>query len=325
MIDSLDTNLLASSKKPVAPVTLPSPANEKRKKTLKVFAYIAIFLFFLIFFFVLKIPNSLVQNLALSALNQDPSLQWQADRIQTRALLLPHLYAENLSLQAASGSSIHFKTMRIFPSLFSLIPWTGSFQPKISFDGESYQAKFTGSIRPKTMDVELSVANADFSKLTPLLEAGIDIKGILSSLKSELSLSNNRLSQASGTIEAQGKNLVIDPAAFGVPMALPILDIGILDIQAKAERGKVLLEKMQLGSPGKDLEVRASGDMQLMDNMDFSRLNLKLRVKPSEKILQAMPALRSMLGSMGALQSDGFYAMKISGTLNQMGLPQPDP
>jgi type II secretion system protein N len=102
------------------------------------------------------------------------------------------------------------------------------------------------------------------------------------------------------------------------------LDLGALDLQARADKGKVTLEKVSVGSPGRDLEVRASGVIQLSDNVQFSRMDLRLRLKPSAKILAAMPSLKTMLETVAALQGDGFYSMRLSGTFAQPGLPQPD-
>jgi type II secretion system protein N len=164
----------------------------------------------------------------------------------------------------------------------------------------------------------------DLTELVPLMEAGYQLKGVVDSLETDVSLPDGRLAQASGSLAVKGKNFVVDPSALHLPLPLPILDLGALDIQARADNGKVILERISLGTPGKDLELRGSGTIQLSDNPQFSRLELRLRLKPSAKILGAMPSLKTMLETIAAPQSDGFYATKISGTLAQMGLPQPD-
>jgi type II secretion system protein N len=322
-VDTLDPNLLASSKKAKAPPPIPEAAGVTRRRNfLKAVAYTAIFLAAVIFFFYIKTPASIVQGFVLNTLNQGGSLQWQADSISTRMLLLPHLRAENLSVAPTRGNfpPMKFDTMRIYPSFLSLIPWTGKMNPALSFDGTAYKAEFSGKAWPNGSALNLSIENMDFTELVPLLEAGVRLKGVVESLDTELELVGGRLSQANGTITAKGKNFVVDPSAFSLPLPLPILDLGALDLQARADKGRLNIEKFSIGTPGKDLEVRGTGSIQLMDTIQFSRLDLRLRIKPSAKIISAMPALQGMLTTIAAPQSDGFYAMKLSGTFMQMGL-----
>lgn len=326
-VDTLDPNLLASGKKAKAPPPVPVPASVAlRRNILKALAYVAIFFSALTFFFYLKTPSSIVQGFVLNTLNQGGTMQWQADSIGTRLLLLPHLRAENLSVAPTRGSfpPVLFNEMRIYPSLFSLIPWTGKMNPAFSFSGTAYKAEFSGKAWPNGSALNLNVENMDFSELVPLLEAGVRLKGMVEKLDTELELVGGRLSQANGIISAKGKNFVVDPSAFSLPLPLPILDLGALDIQGRLDKGRLNISKLSLGTAGKDLEVRGTGTIQLMDNIQFSRVDLRLRVKPSAKIIAAMPALQGMLGTIAAPQSDGFYAMKVSGTFSQIGLPQPD-
>jgi type II secretion system protein N len=323
-VDTLDPNLLASGKK-----ATPPPLNAPRtrgQKAAKMAAYVGIFLAAFLFFFYLKTPSSLVQGIVLNTLNQGGAMQWQADSVSSRILLLPHINAENLSVSSTRDAfpTFSFDEIRIFPSLFSLVPWTGHMNPAFSFDGTAYKAKFSGKAWPNTPALYLTLENLDLTQLTPLVENGAHMKGVVSDLNADVSLDGNRLSHASGTVALKGKNFVVDPSAFQLPLPLPILDLGALDIQARADKGKVTLEKVSVGSPGRDLEVRASGTIQLSDNIQFSRMDLHLRLKPSPKILAAMPSLKTMLETVAALQGDGFYATRLSGTFAQPGLPQPD-
>jgi type II secretion system protein N len=326
-VDTLDPNLLSSGKKAKAPPPIPvPPAVARNRRILKPVAYIAIFFSALIFFFYVKTPASLVQGVVLNTLNQGGSMQWQADSISSRLFLFPHLKAENLTVAPTRGTfpPVLFDEMRIFPSFLSFIPWTGKMNPAFSFDGTAYKAEFAGKAWPNGSALNLTVEKLDFSELVPLIEAGVRLKGVIDSLNTELELAGGRLSQANGTVSAKGKNFVVDPSAFSLPLPLPILDLGALDLRGRLDKGRLNIEKFSVGTPGKDLEVSGSGSIQLMDTIQFSRVDLRLRIKPSAKIMTAMPALQGMLGTIAALQPDGFYAMKVSGTFTQMGLPQPD-
>lgn len=319
-IDTLDTNLLASGKKqksPDEPATLPS----KRKKIIKILAYSGVFLSALIFFFYLKTPKTLVQGLVLNTLNQQRNLLWQADSLEFRLFLLPHLKAEKLSVEPRFPGAfppITFDELRLYPSFFSTL----FLNPSISFDGKTYGADFDGSFSQKNTAIDLTIKNADLTKITLL--SGVDVKGVVTNLATDVTMEGNRLSRLSGTIEGEGKGFILDPASLGVPIALPILDLGPLKLKASSQNGKLKIESLQLGAAGKDLEIRITGDVTLADVLQMSRIDLRLKLKPSEKILQAMPAIRTTLGNMGALQADGFYAMKMVGQLSGVILPTPD-
>jgi len=318
-IDTLDTNLLASGKRK-APEEATVPPT-KRKRIFKTLAYVAIFLTALVFFFSLKTPKTMVQGLVLNTLNQQRNLVWQADSLEFRVFLKPHLKAENLSVEPRFPGAfppLAFDELRIFPSFLRLL----TLNPAASFDGTIYGADFDGSFAQRSTALTLDLNNADLTKI-PALE-GKNLQGILTTLQTDITLDGGHLSRLSGTIKGEGRGFVLDPASFGVPIALPILDLGTLKLQATSQNGKVKIESLQLGAPGKDLEVRITGDVTLADVMQLSRIDLRLKLKPSEKILRAMPAIETTLKNMGALQADGFYAMKMVGQLNGVILPTPD-
>lgn len=317
--DTLDTNLLASSRQQKAEPTQPTPIH-RGKKAIKALSYVGIFLAAFFFFCYLKLPNSLVQSLVLSAVNQPGSgLQWQADSLSLGFFLSPHLTAKGLSTNGNFQiPPLKIDSLVVGPSLLSL--------PSLafSFSGEAYQSKFSGSAAPKAQSFNVNWQDVNLEKLTPLRDQGIELQGIITSALVNMALTNGRLSQSDGEIKVTGKNFVIDPAALHIPMPLPIMDVGQVDIQGRLTRGKLSLTRAQLGSPGKDLQLLATGEIQLNDNINFSRADLRLKLKPSEKILGAMPALKQMLSTLAYLQPDGFYAMKTSGTFMQMNLPTPD-
>ncbi|MGE3262800.1 MAG: type II secretion system protein GspN [Bacteriovoracia bacterium] len=328
-VDTLDTNLLSSrGKKSEATPTEPAAPVSRGKKAMKIAAYVLIFLVALLFFMIMKVPDSAVTNLTLTQLNLNTPYNWRADKVGFRLFFLPHLVFEKLELepkfQIGSGASI--TKMQIYPSLLSLIPSGPTPNFRGSFSAEAYKGNFSGSFSlGSNTDVSLQVENLDLASFTPLSQAGIDLKGVLTSLITDLSLEGQRLSKGDGTIRAAGKNIVLDPASLQLPVALPILDLGPLEIQAKLLRGKLLLEKVQLGGPTKDLELRVEGNIQLAEPVNYSRLDLRLRLKPSDRLLRALPTLQSMLDSLAAKRSDGFYGMKLAGSIAAVGLPQPDP
>lgn len=325
----VDTSLLPGGIQAGSGSELPPLAQSRAKRILKALAYVAIFFAALILFIALKLPDSLISNSVLNALNTNTPYRWQAEKINAKFLLLPHLNTEKLTMESKGVGStmppITFDTMKVYPSLLSLIPITGAFRPRVSFDGTAYQATLQGSAK---MGNDLSVnflgENVNLAKLTPLREMGVDLQGVFTSLTTQLDAENGDLSRANGTFDIQGKGLVVDPAALPIPMSLPILDLGPADIKAKITNGRVDLERFQLGGTGKDLELRVTGDIRLSRNPAFSPANLRVVLKFSPKVMQAMPSLKGLLDSLATPQPDGGYAMRFSGTLANLGMPRQD-
>lgn len=325
----VDTSLLPGGMRPDASATLAPLPQSRLKKILKALAYVAIFFAALILFILLKLPDSLISNSVLNALNNNTPYRWQAEKINARFFLLPHLSTEKLTMEGKGFGStmppITFDTMKVYPSLLSLIPITGAFKPRVSFDGSAYQASLQGSAKlGNDLSVNFVGENVNLAKLTPLRDMGVDLQGVFTNLTTQLDADGGDLSRANGSVEIQGKGLVVDPAALPIPMSLPILDLGPADIKAKITQGRVDLERFQLGGAGKDLDLRVSGDIRLSKNPAFSPANLRVLLKFSPKVFQAMPSLKGLLDTLATPQPDGSYAMRFSGTLANLGMPRPD-
>jgi len=325
--DTLDTNLLSSGRKRANAEANTPPPVTRSKKIFKFLGYSSLFLSFFLFFIFLKLPSSLLQSLIMGALNQPGNpLQWQADQVKITFFPLPGISLTSLSTPGNFQiPPLSFDEITLRPSFLSLIPITGSFSPSIGFQGKAYQFSFEGTVSPlNSPSLVLKAKDVDLMKLGPLREKGIELQGVLSEIDIDVSLPQNRLSQAEGKIAIKGKNFLVDPAALSLPVPLPILDTGAIQVEASILNGRASLRNSSLGAPGKDIQLFANGDIQLNDRMENSKVDLRLRLKISDKIFTAMPALRQMLNTLATQQPDGFYAMKTSGTLERMNLPVPD-
>jgi type II secretion system protein N len=288
--NSLDPSLLASAKKPKPKAKGPADGggapvvvDPRAKRILKIAAYIAIFCSSLVFFTILKIPDSVVANVALNALNTQTPYRWQAEKIGLAFFLTPHIYFEKLNLepQAPDGLAFALTELRIYPNPFSLLPIGGPPALGGSFKADAYSARFTGSFTAgASISLKLETENTDLAKLTPLSEAGLNIKGIAKSLYLKLTMPNQRLSGSDGQVQLSGKNLVFDPGPLALPMALPILNLGDVEIRGTISHGQLKIEKFQVGGAKGDLEVQASGTITLSDMLALTRLDIHLRVKP---------------------------------------------
>ncbi len=171
----------------------------------------------------------------------------------------------------------------------------------------------------------METTSLDLTRVTPLSRGGLDLKGNVTNLFLQFALPGQRLSMANGELTLQGKNIVFDPAALRIPMPLPILNFGDVDVKATVNRGQMKIEKFKLGSPGKDLEVQiVSGTVTFSDIMQNTRYELRVQIRPSAGIQAAMPSLTTMLDGFAAKKPDGFYALKLQGTMGMPGLPVKD-
>ncbi len=309
--ESLDTNLLQSARRVKAPDGAPISISARRKKmALKGLAYLVFFLVSVIFFTLIKIPDSAIANYILNEANRSSTAySFTAEKISVRFFPLPHVQIEKLGMEPrfpGAGLPIALDEARIYPNPFTL---------GASFSADAYKSKIKGAASMNSFLLESE--DLDLAKLTPLAQSGLDLKGLVSSLYVQLSMENQRIGTASGEIRLQGKYFFFDPTSFGLPVTLPILNLGDLDVLGTASRGQVRIDRFKLGSPGKDLEVQvASGTIALNDVMLNTRYDFHLLLKPSAALEKAVPLLPSMLSTMATKRADGFFGIKLAGKLS---------
>lgn len=328
--DALDPNLLRSSKsgaKAATPSEVPAHNPSRRKEILKMLAYAGFFLWALVFFTMLKVPDSVVTNFLLNTLNQNTPYQWQAERISLGFFPLPHLRLDKLNLEPKFGVGvpIALDEVKIYPNPFSLIPIGGSAAFGGSFRAEAYKAVVKGSFSSgANLSLRIDTDSVDLSKVTPIARSGVDLKGSIANLHFQITLPSQRLANADGELDLKGKNMVFDPGSLSLPMTLPILNLGDVAVQAQIQRGQVKIEKFKIGAAGKDLDVLVNGTVNLADVTPNTRYDLHVQLKPSAAIKAAVPGIESMLGNFATLKPDGYYAMRIQGTLSAPAFPAKD-
>ena len=326
--DALDPNLLRSARGGAKPAAIPEPlpAADRRKRILKVIAYAAFFLTSVVAFTMLKVPDSVVTNFLLNTLNQNTPYQWQAERISLGFFPLPHLTLEKLNLEPKfGGAAIALDEVRIYPNPFLMIPIGGPAAAGGSFRAEAYKAVVKGSFSSgANLSLKIDTDSVDLSKVTPLARSGIDLKGKLATLHFQITLPSQRVANADGEAELKGKDMVLDPSSLALPIALPILNLGDVDVVTQIQRGQVKIEKFKVGSAGKDLDMQITGTVNLSDIAQNTRYDLHVLLKPSATMKVAVPQIESMLGTWATLKPDGYSAMRIQGSMNAPAFPTKD-
>jgi type II secretion system protein N len=286
-------------------------------------AYTSIFLGAFVLWFALKIPDAVVMQSVLTTLNQNSPYRWQADRSSFHWFLSPHIRFEKLSLLPNHGGApIELALLKISPGLLSLIPWTGKMNPSISFSLEGYGGEASGKIKPLGIGLVLDSENLKLDTLAT--NFGIDLRGTAKEIAADVNLPSQKLAQLNGELQIKGEAIGFDPASLGLPLPLPLLDLGPVLLEAKAEGGKVTIQNSTIGSPSKDLEAKIKGSIQLMDPWFRSSVDIRVALKISEKMKKAMPDLETMLGAFGDKKPDGTIGMIFQGNLANPILPKPD-
>ena len=333
MAETIDTNLLASNRrarsetaaKPSENTPAPAVKQTKSLRVLKIVAYVCVFLLAFVFFLIAKIPDNTVQDFVITKLNQNTTYRWQAQKISFSLLPLPHLHFEALSVEpkfpTGFSQPINLEKLDLYPSLLGLISGVSA-----SFDVTAF-GSWTGSVsQNKTgLDLSLSGTAVDLAKIPIIQEMNWDVQGKVQQVDISLNLPLMKFAKAEGDLKLSANKIRVDPASFGAGVPLPILEFGKGDVLAKIRAGRIQIDKFHLGEPGKEVDLQSEGDIQLADNLDFSRVNLKFKLKLSDKIRAAAPTLDGMLSLFAAKKPDGIYAAKLNGSLGSMGVPTPDP
>ena len=77
-----------------------------------------------------------------------------------------------------------------------------------------------------------------------------------------------------------------------------------------------------MGGAGKDLDLQIpNGTVTLSDVSQNTRYDLHLLLKPSGAIEKAVPGMSSLLATWSTPKPDGYFAMKLQGSLAAPAFP----
>jgi type II secretion system protein N len=105
-------------------------------------------------------------------------------------------------------------------------------------------------------------------------------------------------------------------------LGLPKIRLGDFVGRVSIDKGVGRLQGVQAKSP--DGELYLEGEIKLSQPLSASSFDLYVRFKLSDALLKSSEKLRTIMqfaGSAGK-RPDGFYGLRVSGTLNHMGAPQ---
>jgi type II secretion system protein N len=148
----------------------------------------------------------------------------------------------------------------------------------------------------------------------------------------DLKRPNKRIAEAKGRLtftctgcmlgDGKAKLIVKGSPLLAEGLGLPKIRLGDFNGKVMFDKGVGRIMGMQVKS--QDVEAFIEGEITLADPVAHSRVDLYIRIKPSESLLKASEKLRTIIeitAQMGK-RPDGFLGFRLGGTLRRLGAPQ---
>ena len=296
-----------------------------QKNVFKNIAWSGLFLFFLFFFTLSKLPEAKITNLIQGNIQValDPYGIYITDHGREFSVLKGFEFKLiQPTLEFSDQTKVDLDEITISPSLLAL--FKGELGAGLTLKQGPALIKASGSGRNGKVNASIHFEQADLGKLgilayaaslkgSGLINGDAKIEGPLADLPSLMGSINLQLSK----IHLDEQNLM--------GFQLPSLNISEGVIEIPLEKGKLNLKNVRLGkanSTTEDLQLSLTGDVQLNRFLNASTLNLRTVFVLSEKAKSSLSILDSIISS--AKQTDGKYAYKLTGSIGAP-YPLPDP
>lgn len=290
----------------------------QKQSVLKKMIWILFTLFCLLFFIIVKIPKTKINNYLLAEINRnlEPSgYQLSADKGDLGIGFGIHYTMNGVRvLKLANNRPLSFQKLTLTPSLFAII----SGKVGADFLLEEGDGKVTGKVMLIQQEVEadLTIDSLNLGRigLIPFLT---DFEGSAEA-KGDIHFQKN-----AGSVKLELSKIIFDEAKVqGFP--LPKIQVSSANIDVDFDSKKCAIKTLKLGkkAPSDDLNATVTGSIKLAPFLENSELSLKVLFSMSERILPSFSLVEAFLGPMK--QPDGSFKFKLEGpAMNTM--PTPDP
>ncbi len=309
MSDSLSPTEAASD----SALTKPSP--------IKIAALSTLFVFLVILFTILKLPEARITGLLQSYVQTalDPYGIYLTDRGRSLSLLTGIRYSlDHPTLELPDQTRIELDDLTVKPNFLSL--FSGRFGANAILHQGSSMLDLDAFARKDKIESQVNLKEIDLGKFGILSFAGLKGSGLISGA-THLDGSVNDFSSFNGNIDLQIKNLQLEEQNL-MGFKLPAIRVASGTLAIDIKNGKLIFKNVVVGKTGDDLFGTVTGDITLNRYLNSSLLNLRITFGVSDKVRGALSLLESMLEM--AIQTDGRYAYKLTGPLaSPMGNPDP--
>ncbi|GEM_PF-904031 len=234
---------------------------------------------------------------------------------------LPKIVISDLVVPATClhkvGEPLKFRHLTLNFNLLSFAPFGPLFKLSTDLSGQPLEVYYAIGFGGQLIRMDQQKLHLD--KLSALLSENFKMQGDII-LDAKILMDKANLKDVK--IYARSKNFAIPPQSIQ-GFTLNYLKVNDFSFKANQEDGtqKLMIEEIILGDANAPVRAKFSGPVQLNEQMlSFSSVNIKGEVFFSNNFKQENPWIDLLVGPYS--QKDGFYQIKLGGTLGQL---QPSP
>jgi hypothetical protein len=285
------------------------------KSRIKVWLYPILILFLFVIAFLNFYPIGeqlkifMKKNLQGTACNPDYDeirLEW----------IMPKVVISDLQLPAGclgrTGEPLKFTHLTINFQFVSFAPIGIPFRIDTEMNGQPLQVYFVQGFGKRL--IRLKDQSLVLARLQPLMGGKFKLSGNMTVDMSALVSNNNALQEL--TFKAQSKDFQLPPQNIE-GFTTPVMKVNDLYIEANTENPpRVTVDKFIMGDTESPMRANFKGKVDLQQgNMAFSPLDLAGEIAFTESFRQTVPLVDLFFQSYP--QKDGFYQIRLGGTLGQ--------
>lgn len=229
--------------------------------------------------------------------------------------LMPKIVVSDLSIPASCldrmGEPLRFSQLTINYHLINFAPFGLPFRIDTTFEGQDLSVYFVQGIGSQL--IRIKDQSLDLGRLQPLLGDSVKLAGRVTV---DMSMEMSQQSMTDLSLKAQSKNFQIPPQSIQ-GFTTPPLKVNEFFLEANSiSPSQLKIEKLILGDTDAPMRANFKGTISLQQgNTNMSPLDLNGEVAFSQSFRQALPLIDMMFQSFS--QKDGFYQIKLGGTLGQ--------
>ncbi len=231
-------------------------------------------------------------------------------------MLLPKVVVSDLSLPAGCfgrvGEPVKLSFVTINFHFISFAPFGIPFRIDTETNGQPLSLYFVQGFGQRM--VRLKDQSIVLARLAPLMGGKFKLSGNITVDMSALMTNANSLKSLE--LKAQSKDLQIPPQSIE-GFTTPVMKVNDFYVEANSENPpRVTIDKMIIGDPDSPMRANFKGRVDLQQgNTMFSPLDLSGEIAFSETFKNTVPLVD--LFFQNYTQKDGFYQIRLGGTLGQ--------
>lgn len=236
--------------------------------------------------------------------------------------LMPKLVVTDLMLPAAclnqAGEPLRFSFLKVHFNFINFAPLGVPFKIETEVNSQPISFYFVQGFGERL--IRMKDQALALTRLQPLLGGKVKLAGNMTVDLNALLTNNNALKELS--LKAQSKDLQIPPQTIE-GFTTPVLKVNDFYLEADSENPpKILVQKLIVGDPDSPMRANFKGTIVLQQgNIAFSPLSLAGEVAFSPSFKETVPLVDLLFQNY--TQKDGFYQIRIGGTLGQPKLTNP--